>query len=432
MDLRKKILILSTSDTHGAYEALYKISQILTSMNCDIKMIVQQKTKKDFFIQQYTTQSTKKRLREHVYDYLKKYITFTRPKKQLATKREYFFLSQNESKENINVDTFLKTINFSPDFIFVGMTNGFLNTTDIKNLALNTGAKVINIAVDMAHFTGGCHYAWDCKGYQENCSDCPAIETEELKVIAAENLKIKINNALLGNFEIMNMSEWTKQQALSSKIYKNKNILPNINSIIDTKLLNNNNREFAKKIFGFEEDKFYIMAGSYQSTDPRKGFKHFVEAINILSKKLNTNLHSRIKVIIVSEVIIKDFENLPFSTIYLDFIKDYRLLSLLYQATDVFVCSSIEDAGPMMVSESLACGTPVVAFDMGISNTMVITGKNGYLAELKNSEDLALGIENIYKLSREEYTSYSKACVQQIEMHSSYEYVKTIFKKILN
>ena len=107
------------------------------------------------------------------------------------------------------------------------------------------------------------------------------------------------------------------------------------------------------------------------------------------------------------------------------------MLSLLYQASDVFVNSSIEDAGPMMVSEALACGTPVVGFDMGVVDNMVINDYNGYKAILKDSVDLANGIYTVLKLNTVEYNAYSRNAVRQVEEFSSMRYVKEVFDKIM-
>ena len=42
--------------------------------------------------------------------------------------------------------------------------------------------------------------------------------------------------------------------------------------------------------------------------------------------------------------------------------------------------------------ESLACGTPVVAFNIGGNADMIDHKLNGYLAKAKDTEDLAQGI----------------------------------------
>jgi glycosyltransferase involved in cell wall biosynthesis len=43
--------------------------------------------------------------------------------------------------------------------------------------------------------------------------------------------------------------------------------------------------------------------------------------------------------------------------------------------------------------ESLSCGTPVVAINIGGNSDMIEHKQNGYLAKEKDSEDLARGIE---------------------------------------
>jgi glycosyltransferase involved in cell wall biosynthesis len=86
----------------------------------------------------------------------------------------------------------------------------------------------------------------------------------------------------------------------------------------------------------------------------------------------------------------------------------------------------------MMVSEALACGTPVVGFDMGLVSNMVINGFNGYRAILKDSNDLAKGIQTILELSKEEYNLYSHNGVSKVEAESSFNFAKSVFDNVLN
>ena len=177
-----------------------------------------------------------------------------------------------------------------------------------------------------------------------------------------------------------------------------------------------------------KDDTFYILMGCQHANSKRKGFEYLLAALQKLEKRLTKEQKERIEVLIVSRNEADAFNEIPFQKKHIDYINDYRLLALLYQATDVFVNSSIEDAGPMMVSEALACGTPVVGFDMGVVNNMVISGYNGYKAKLKDSEDLANGIKTIFELSPEAYKLYSENAVKQVERYSSLNAVD----KILN
>ncbi len=430
--IKNKILLLSSGDNGGAYEALYRLGKHFVLQGYQVKMLVKTKTKSDEFIIVYSD-VTKPYKRKNIFQ---RFII--KIKKEFFEKKEiiklkydanYDFISTDETSLNVSATSILNLIGFTPNMIYSGMTDGFMNSTDLLHLQQLTKAQVYNIAVDMNHFTGGCHYAWDCKGYVEGCSSkCPAILNDEDRKIPKINFETKLKNAKQGNFKVVGMSQWTINQAKESMIYREQGEYLNVNSLIDTAVLNSKCKNFAKQVFNLEEDKFYILMGCHYVNAKRKGFEYLVKALEILYNKLDNNERDRIRVIIVSKENTSGFENILFEKQFIPFINDYRLLSLLYQATDVFVNSSIEDAGPMMVSEALACGTPVVGFDMGVVNNMVISGYNGYKAKLKDSEDLSKGIKTIFELSPESYKEYSKNAVKQVEQYSSLNAVD----KILN
>ncbi|QDZ63613.1 hypothetical protein EVD20_14865 [Elizabethkingia bruuniana] len=253
----KKILILSTGDVNGAYEAMYKIACILKSMNHDVVLCVKNKTKTDDFIIEYNNTKTVSRIRRIFFHTIQSILYKVKLKQVLLIDSKYGFFSKDEKSENINADHLIKKIGFIPEFIFTGMTIDFLNSTDLLNIYNKTGAEVYNITVDMNHFTGGCHFSWGCEGYIYGCSDtCPAILNEDQKLLAKQNFDIKYKNAQKANFKVIAGSGLTLEQAEMSKIYKNQDIIYNVNSLIDTELLSPRNRKVAKQIFNFEKISF--------------------------------------------------------------------------------------------------------------------------------------------------------------------------------
>lgn len=430
--IKNKILLLSSGDDGGAYEALYRLGKHFVLQGYQVKMLVKTKTKSDGFIIAYsdvTKPYNRKNLFQRFIIKIKKEFFEKKEVKQVKYDANYDFISTDETLVNVSATSILNLIGFTPNIIYSGMTDGFMNSTDLLHLQQLTNAQVYNVAVDMNHFTGGCHYAWDCKGYIEGCSSkCPAILNDDDRDIPKINFETKLKNAKQGNFKVVGMSQWTINQAKESMIYREQGEYLNVNSLIDTTVLNDKCKKFAKQVFNLEEDKFYILMGCHYVNAKRKGFEYLVKTLEILFNKLDDKERDRVRVIIVSKENTSGFENILFEKQFIPFINDYRLLSLLYQATDVFVNSSIEDAGPMMVSEALACGTPVVGFDMGVVNNMVISGYNGYKAKLKDSEDLANGIKEIFKLSPDDYEKYSNNAVKQVEKYSSLNVVD----KILN
>ena len=86
-----------------------------------------------------------------------------------------------------------------------------------------------------------------------------------------------------------------------------------------------------------------------------------------------------------------------------------------YKASDISVCTTIADAGPMMISESMCNETPVIAFDRSISIDLCENGETGYLIPDLDVELMADSIKKILfednleemsKKSRKKYLTY--------------------------
>jgi glycosyltransferase involved in cell wall biosynthesis len=77
---------------------------------------------------------------------------------------------------------------------------------------------------------------------------------------------------------------------------------------------------------------------------------------------------------------------------YIGHLHDEISQVLLYSAADVVVAPSMQENLSNTVMESLACGTPVVAFDIGGMPDMIDHQINGYLATPFEPKDLAVGM----------------------------------------
>ncbi len=140
----------------------------------------------------------------------------------------------------------------------------------------------------------------------------------------------------------------------------------------------------AKEDLNLPVDKNLILFGAMNSIkDKRKGFQYLKSAINVLSEDLDFEA-------IVFGNSGKDSQlNIPIN--YMGNFPD-NMLTKLYSAADVFVAPSVQDNLPNTVMESLACGTPSVAFDIGGMSDMIEHKLTGYLAQPFDAEDLAKGI----------------------------------------
>ena len=82
-------------------------------------------------------------------------------------------------------------------------------------------------------------------------------------------------------------------------------------------------------------------------------------------------------------------------------------MSEIYSMADIFILPSLEDNLPNTVMESMACATPVVAFNTGGIQDMVEHRVNGYLAGYRSAQDLAYGINWVLK-NRENLSAKSR------------------------
>jgi glycosyltransferase involved in cell wall biosynthesis len=78
-----------------------------------------------------------------------------------------------------------------------------------------------------------------------------------------------------------------------------------------------------------------------------------------------------------------DEVNIPLN--HLTYIEDDEVKAKAYSAEDIFLCPSRSDNSPNIVSENMACGTPVIAFRASGLPELVRTGISGLLAEPENA-----------------------------------------------
>ena len=134
------------------------------------------------------------------------------------------------------------------------------------------------------------------------------------------------------------------------------------------------------------------MFGASRTTDERQGFGYLIKALKLLSKDHLIDNNSVIIVTAGKFISREDFKNLTLPHKHIGYLNGNTELAEAYQIATMFVSPSIEDSGPMMINESIMCGTPVVSFKMGVAEDLVFNGTTGYIAELKNVEDLANAI----------------------------------------
>jgi len=422
---KNKILLLSTRDSiGGGFEWMYTLSKALHKSGFNVVLLVKNKINSDSFIVELPFIKKRSSILFRIFKFICRKLKIKAKTKELNTKPEYsFFPGEDQSEIYLNAEDILNKISFIPDMIISGLTFDYVNTKTLLDLKKITKADVYITAIDMSAFTGGCHVINGCNGFYTSCSNCPGILKGELTT-TRRNLELKQKRASDGTFGLLYSSSWALYQANQSFIFdKLKKVF--IGSCINSSLYNSANRDIAKQVFGFDSSDKVILSGADDIKEKRKGREFFIEALFILYERLTDEERNAVVIFVIGNNSEEDESSskLKFRKKFVNFISDTRLLSLAYQAADLFISSSVEDLGPLMVVEALSCGTPVVGFEMGLlfDNSLVENYINGYKAKLKDTVSLADGIEYIIKLPETEFEKVSENSRQAALNNSSEE-----------
>jgi len=157
--------------------------------------------------------------------------------------------------------------------------------------------------------------------------------------------------------------------------------------------------------------------------------------MKIMLEKYDDEKNLRDNVILVTFGFKNKFDatHTGFEWIHLGNISDDRLVRLIYYASDVFACPSIDDVGPMMINEAFMCRIPIVAFDSGVGCDLIKQNSNGFVAELFNKEQFADGLYKCLMDERiEKHVSknsgYTDQCSQEVQAS---KYLQ-LFNKLIN
>jgi len=386
-----KILIVNTSDIDGgAARAAYRLHKSLLNQGIDSYMLVQNKSSDEYRVISQTSK-------------LQRGMNALRP--TLDGLPLLFY--KNRSKTVFSpawlpfINTVKKINDINPDIVHLhGICGGMLK---IENL-VNIKAPIVWSLHDMWAFTGGCRYSEGCIEYEKRCGNCKVLGS-----IKEHDLSRKIFNrkqkafSKINNMTIVGLSQWLNKLAKKSTLLKNKKhiTLPNP---IDTNIFKPFDKEKSKELWSLPKNKKLVLFGAMGATsDPRKGF-------NELKKALSKLEENEIELVVFGSSKPKESQNFGFKTHYLGALSDNVSLVALYNAVDIVVIPSLEENLSNVIMESLACGTPVVGFDIGGNSDMIEHKKSGYLAKEYDADDLSNGIEWILKNK-----NYNNFCVNARE-----------------
>lgn len=262
---------------------------------------------------------------------------------------------------------------------------------DYASLPILARTPMVWTLHDMNPFTGGCHYDNGCDKYLMGCGDCPQLGSSDQNDLSAaiwHRKQVAFNKLNPEKFCVVTPSKWLGREAKQSALFSRFDIrvIPNG---LDTDSFAPRNSNDLRQAFDIPADAQVILFLADSVQNKRKGLQFLLDAISSLGDT------SQLFFVSVGS---GAFEiSTSVQHIQIGRVEDDRMLSMIYSLADVFVIPSIQDNLPNTVLESMACGTPVVGFNIGGIPDMVKDGQTGFVvppgdvAAMKVAIELVLG-----------------------------------------
>ena len=385
------VVHFSTSDSHGAHRATYLLHRALLSSGVQSEMLVKFKTNTDPSVSIVGKPTFPERLRSSLDPKSALGSFYLETRRSLRIRLGKPMHSFNENTNTLILRDALPHLS-KVDIILLSWIDGFLSTGMIRRLYEQTRAPIIWTLMDAEPVTGGCHYPGTCRGYTRRCGLCPQLPLRKEQDLSRKNWLAKYADLSDLPITFVAPSRWLRKKVKSSSLFRARRV-EHILLSVDTRLFRTASKEVARRSLQLPSDKHVVFFGARSMAEERKGMRYFVEALQILKERLRKTRSFRPQ----SVLWLSAGERLPdvdfgFPLKHFGFVYDMRTLARLYQASDVFACSSIEDGGPMMINEAIMCATPTVAFDTGVAPDLITSGERGYVAKIRDAKDFAQGL----------------------------------------
>ena len=248
---------------------------------------------------------------------------------------------------------------------------------------------------DMWSFTGHCAYSMDCERWKTGCGHCPYPDTNPPIGRDSTRLEWKLKRWVYSksNLVFVTPSRWL--QSIAKQSIVGSSPVFHIPNGIDTDVFKPFDPLEARAKLGLPRAKSVIMFAAQDLSDWRKGGNLLVKALELLSTSLK-----RESLLLLLGGKASSFQTIAgIEAASLGYIARDEQKALAYSAADVFVLPTRSDNLPLVLQESLACGTPAVSFDVGGVGDLVLPEQTGFLAKPEDCADLALGISEVLRES---------------------------------
>lgn len=291
-----------------------------------------------------------------------------------------------------------KILTIKPDIIHLHHLHGYyVNIEILFEFLKRYNVPVVWTFHDCWSFTGHCtHFDFvGCEKWKTQCYSCPQLK-QYPKSFFFDNSKMNYRKkkkifTSISNLTIVSVSDWLNKQVSNSFFKKTSHL--RIHNGIDLSIFKSSDRSITTKIKYGVLNKFVIL-GVASTWSNRKGLEDFFKLSNFLKDD---------ETIILVGLDSHQIRSLPKNILGLSRTESKEDLADLYNAADVYINLSVEETFGLTTAESMACGSPVIAYNSTASPEL-LDPKTGVIVEKGDLKGVYNAIQLVKRNTKDYYS----------------------------
>ena len=238
---------------------------------------------------------------------------------------------------------------------------------------------------DMWALTGHCAYPYQCPRWVTGCHHCPLLTEKGRKWVepppttwdgTRRSWKAKQKIYRNARLHIVVTTRWMRDN-VKQGILSDAQSVSVISNGVDLEIYQPGEKAAAREVLNLPQERKIALFAAASLDNLRKGYRFAREALSGLQRE------DPEPPLLVTMGAPRSYaeDHDPDLVRHLGFIREPQVQARIFAAADVFLCPTLADAQPQTALESIACGTPVIAFPVGPMPEIVLPGKTGFLAQ---------------------------------------------------
>ncbi len=273
---------------------------------------------------------------------------------------------------------------FRPDVLHLHNLHG--NYFDLRELPrLSSTLPTIITLHDAWLLSGHCAHSFNCQRWKTGCGSCPGLNIYPpvRRDGTAFNWRRKREIYQHSRLSLVCPSRWLAGKVRQSTLMPGATALKVIPHGVDTSIFKSGDKAAARVALGWPQDEFIVMfAADAGRRNAWKDYPTMREAIRLAA---HSAAGKSIRFFAVGETAPPE----QAGAARIEFLSYRRSMAECYQAADVYLHAARAEMWGLVITEAMACGTPVVATSVGGIPEQILDGRTGFLSPAGDAGSLA-------------------------------------------